>query len=196
MAKLDQKTLRLNIGNLSEIKSAALEIAESKLDDETKRFLNEFESHPVTREIEEGESGENISGTLGGYGNLFSFIGFENGAKPVEAVKNLIEKIRIIGSGKGEKGKKYGQVIFKVYVPSVEEFENNTPMPWAKGRSWLTGIEKGISGLGYFISKANFGRSRGGVQSNDAVRSGGFRNVSYFSGIYKKFIRRLFSVNK
>jgi hypothetical protein len=196
MATLDKKTLRLNIGNLSEIKSAALEIAESKLEDERKQFLNEFESHSVTEEIDAGESSENTSGTLGGYGNLFSFIGFNSGSKPTEVVKNLISKIRIIGSGKSEKGKPYGQVIFKVLVPSMDEFENKTPMPWAAGRSWLTGIERGISGLGYFISRSNSGRSGGGVQSDNKIRSGTFKNTSYFSRMYNNFLKRLFSVNK
>jgi len=194
MAKLDQRTLRLNIGNLSEIKSAALEIAESKLQDEVKEFLNEFESHKVTKEIEDGESAQNISGTLSGYGNLFSFIGFSNGAKPTEVVKDLIKKIRIAGSGRAQMGKAYGEVIFRVLVPSIDEFENKTPMPWAKGRSWLFGIERGISGFGYFISRALSGRSEGGVQADNAIRSGSFRNTSYFSKMYNGFIKRLFSV--
>lgn len=194
MAKLDQRALRLNIGNLSEIKSAALEIAESKLQDEVKEFLNEFESHKVTKEIEDGESAQNISGTLSGYGNLFSFIGFSNGSKPTEVVKDLIKKIRIAGSGRTQMGKAYGEVVFRVLVPSIDEFENKTPMPWAKGRSWLFGIERGISGFGYFISRALSGRSEGGVQADNAIRSGSFRNTSYFSKMYNGFIKRLFSV--
>jgi len=195
MATLDKKTLRLNIGNLSEIKSAALEIAESKLEDERKQFLNEFESHSVTEEMDAGESSENTSGTLGGYGNIFSFIGFNGGSKPTEIVKNLINKIRMVGSGKSERGKPYGQIVFKVFVPSMDEFENKTPIPWAAGRSWLTGIEKGISGLGYFISRSNSGRSGGGVQSDNKVRSAVFKNTSYFSRMYNNFLKRLFSVN-
>ena len=41
-----------------------------------KKLLNEFETHPVTREIEGGPDATNTSGTLGGSGNLFSFLGF------------------------------------------------------------------------------------------------------------------------
>ena len=131
---------------------------------------------------------------MGGYGNLFSFIGFSNGAKPTDAVKEWIKKIRIAGSGKTQMGKKYGEIIFKVIIPSIDEFENKTPMPWAKGRSWLTGIERGISGFGYFISRAMSGRSGGGTQADNSIRSGAFRNISYFSKIYNDFIKRLFSV--
>ena len=38
--------------------------------------INEFLRHPVTKEIEAGPTAQNISGTLDGYGNLFSYIGF------------------------------------------------------------------------------------------------------------------------
>ena len=45
-----------------------------KVEDEQKKLLEEFERHPVTVEISGGTSATNISGTLGGHGNLFSYI--------------------------------------------------------------------------------------------------------------------------
>ena len=44
--------------------------------------IQEFDEHVVTREIEGGVNAENISRTLGGRGNLFSFIGFDANANP------------------------------------------------------------------------------------------------------------------
>ena len=38
--------------------------------------MKEFDRHPITRELQQGPSSTNLSGTLGGTGNLFSFIGF------------------------------------------------------------------------------------------------------------------------
>ena len=38
-------------------------------------LLREFNNHPVTKEIESGVDSLNSSGTLGGVGNLFTFIG-------------------------------------------------------------------------------------------------------------------------
>jgi hypothetical protein len=64
-------------------------------------------------------------------------------------------------------------------------------MPWARGRSWLLGIERGISGFSFFVSKALSGRSGGGVQSSEKVSSGTFRNTSYFSRMYSAFFRRV-----
>ena len=40
-------------------------------------MIKEFLNHPVTKEIKGGIGSENISGTLGGITNLYSFIGFE-----------------------------------------------------------------------------------------------------------------------
>ena len=41
--------------------------------------LADFDRHPVTVEIEKGPDATNTSGTLGGVGNLFSFIEMEIG---------------------------------------------------------------------------------------------------------------------
>jgi len=38
--------------------------------------LKEFDKHHVTRELSQGPAGVNLSNTLNGVGNLFSFIGF------------------------------------------------------------------------------------------------------------------------
>lgn len=173
------------------IRLAALEIAESKIDDSKKNLLENFSSHDVTREIEGGAGANNISGTLGGYGNLFSFIGFQSGFDPVSSVKKLINKIRIFRKPIIKQEKNGVLVSFNVNSPKLSDFENETPMPWASGRSWLTGIEKGISGLGYFISRDGDGRSEGGQQADKKIRQASFRRVSYFTKMYSDFFKRL-----
>ena len=52
-------------------------------------MISEFESHAVTQEIEAGPEGKNSSSTLGGYGNLYSFIGFYQGSSPIETLRSL-----------------------------------------------------------------------------------------------------------
>ena len=39
-------------------------------------LVNEFESHPVTQEIQDGPSKESSDILPGGYGNLYAFLGF------------------------------------------------------------------------------------------------------------------------
>ena len=191
MAELDYKKLNLNIAKMKGLRFAALEIAESKVDDSKKNLIENFSSHEVTREIEGGAGANNISGTLGGYGNLFSFIGFNSGFNPIDSVKNLINKIRVFKKPYVKQEKDGVLVSFNVNAPRMSDFEDKTPMPWATGRSWLTGIEKGISGLGYFISRDGDGRSEGGQQADKKIRQASFRKVSYFSKMYSDFFKRL-----
>ena len=53
---------------------------------EKAKLITEFARHPVTVEIEGGVGAANTSNTLGGRGNLFSFIGFESSDKPTAAI--------------------------------------------------------------------------------------------------------------
>ena len=68
-------------------------------------MISKFESHAVTQEIGGGATATNISNTLVGAGNLanlFSFIGFEQGANPLLPIRaylaqNLeVRKIKLV----------------------------------------------------------------------------------------------------
>jgi hypothetical protein len=171
MAKLDSKNLIMNIGKIKAIKEAAFELADSRVYSAKTNLMDEFNSHVITREIDAGENSANISGTLGGYGNLFSFIGFNAGSNPTQAVRDLIDKIRIIKSSYFKVARDGSIFTFRVNIPTISQFEINTQMPWLAGRSWLSSIERGMSGFGYFIYKSLLGRSLGGIQSDEKVRS-------------------------
>jgi hypothetical protein len=151
----------------------------------------ELEDHPVTKEIESGPNGFNQSGTLGGYGNLFSFIGFEEGMRPVDVVKYFFKRklnVKAVPSSY-----KSNNIKFMVEVPDKEEIFQATPMPWIQGRSWAEGIERGISGLAKYINRMSFSsRSGQGIQANHRVRSGGFRNTKYISQIISSLKEKIF----
>jgi hypothetical protein len=146
------------------------------------QLMVEFENHPVTQEIEAGPGSSNISGTLHGYGDLFSYIGFDSGDNPIAAIKIILEKslhLRHIPSGA-----KGAIQDFVISLPSMEEIEAASPMPWASGRSWVKGIEQGIAGFGKYLTReSSASRSGRAVQVEKPMRSGGFRNTSYLSGI-------------
>ena len=63
----------------------ALKKAENHFKKAHNKLIKEFEKHPVTKELKQGPFGGNPSRTLGGYGNLYSFIGFQGG-DPTEIV--------------------------------------------------------------------------------------------------------------
>jgi len=164
----------------------------------TKNFLSlknkmiaEFLGHPVTREIEGGITSPNISKTLSsGKGNLFSFIGFYQGDKPIEPILELLRatSIRFVRTTNT-------YVEHEVTLPSSEEIFAVTPIPWAPNRSWARGIEVGISGYGYYLNRAyRDSRSGRGLQTKNRIkgRSGKFKNVKYISEILNKY-RKLFN---
>jgi hypothetical protein len=156
--------------------------------EETKQqMIQEFMNHPVTEEIMNGYNSENISNTLNGNGNLFSFIGFESGDAPIMPIIDILEKTNVVFSRSGR-----NILTANITLPSTQDIFAATPMPWASGRSWAKGIETGISGVGFYIQKYGQGRSEGGIQSNSKIRSGRFKNVPYISALLNKY-RVLFS---
>jgi hypothetical protein len=188
--KIDLEKFREDILNSREVTAALKSEAEKVLSQEKSRLQDDFNNHPVTKEIDAGPDANNTSNTLGGYGNLFSFIGFDVNSNPVDPVRELINKIRL---GKMlKKNLKTGTVSFQVNMPTTTEFESATKMPWEGGRSWLFDIEKTISGLGYYLyGKYNKSRSGTGAQSEKSVRNLAFRPVKYFNKILEDFYRRL-----
>jgi hypothetical protein len=186
--KINKKLIQKEIFNNRAVKKMVRDIVQEEVEKEKALFQQDFESHPVTQELDGGEDASNISGTLGGYGNLFSFLGFNQGANPTAPVKFLIQRIsldsNIQATGNGFR--------VKVNVPSKDEFGAVSRLPFEGGRSWLLDIERGISGLGaYLYGRFASSRSGTGIQSKYKYSNKRFRNVKYFSGMYTKFLRRL-----
>ena len=152
-------------------------------------LLKQFDDHEVTVEINAGAGTTNVSNTLGGQGDLFSFIGFDEGTRPTDAVRKVIESETelIISSAPARLDGTSIVYKFNLKIPTAS-IEAASPLPFESGQSWVTGITKGISGFsqylaGYFSSS----RSGGGVQSANIVRSGGFNTREYISEVYRNF---------
>ena len=76
-----------------------------KIEEAQKKLVRDFSSHAVTRELQSGPNAPNISGSLNGYGNLFSFIGFDSGQNPTDVIQALLSdkmrfKVRAVSSGR------------------------------------------------------------------------------------------------
>lgn len=186
--KINKKVIQKAVFTNRAIKNLVRNIVQKEVEKEKALFRKDFESHPVTQELEGGENASNISGTLGGYGNLFSFLGFSRGSNPVTPVKSLIQKIRLDSNIQNSRN----GFKFKINIPSKEEFGAVSRLPWESGRSWLLDVERGISGLGaYLYGRFQNSRSGSGIQSKYNYSNRRFRNVKYFSGMYTKFLKRL-----
>lgn len=188
------------------------EMVEREFEAIKQRMIDEFESHPVTIEIDAGPNSNNSSGTLGGYGNLFSFIGFEENFDPLKKVRDALNETNISRLT-------YKKGVWDFIVKSgkdtltKEKLFSLTPIPWAKGRSWMDGIETGISGLGLYLyaPEKGFGEKsksgtaiqlKGGKKSESAFGEGStggaialqrsrYTRTSYMSSILGNFTKSI-----
>jgi len=177
--------LRRSMEYVKEVKS----IVQGEFNEIKKELITQFNSHPVTVEIEAGVKANNTSNTLGGVGNLFTFIGFESGSRPIDPIRFALESISLTSVIISRDGSSRSSILY----PSAHDIFKITPMPWANGRSWAQGIEQGMPGLGKF-SRKDAGRSGGGLQTDNKVRGGKFSNTSYISALindFEKTINRL-----
>ncbi|HIL26687.1 MAG TPA: hypothetical protein EYG21_04745 [Nitrospinaceae bacterium] len=164
---------------------------EKKVKAAQQNLLKSFEKHPVTSEIRGGASSSNLSGTLGGIGNLFTYIGFSSGDKPLTILRVLLEQYEI----RYHHAK--GRTTINITVPTTAELFKATPMPWATGRSWAKGIETGISGLGrYLYQDSARSRSGGALQVKGRLRAGKFSNTSYLSSLLNNYYKEIRKIEK
>jgi hypothetical protein len=169
------------------------ELLSKKIERLKGEMIKDFLNLPVTKEILAGPTSSNISGTLGGYGNLFSFIGFQKGAKPIDPIINLLNQTTYDISRVSPRG----QIKLTIVMPSSNDIFNATPVPWAPGLSWAQRIETGMSGLGNYLNKSSSSsRSGSGVQSGSKARSAKFLNAKYISHFLKKWQKIFLKIEK
>ena len=162
---------------------------EQEFEKAKKVLLNEFESHAVSQELKGKTSSSNSTNTLGGEGNLYSFIGFQ-GEDALAALRELLENNIKIVSKKIDRN----NLVFslKIAFPNSTDIAAATPMPWAPGMSWAEGIERGISGLGNYLAKDSpKSRSGKGIQVDVEVRAAAFSPTEYMTGLLRDFITAL-----
>jgi len=159
-----------------------------------REMILEFMSHPVTREILGGPNASNESGTLGGYGNLFSFIGFDKGTDPIKPILDLLNNSEIHSSNTSNSG-----IMFTISIPSKQAIFAATPLPWASGRSWSEAIERGLSGLGYYLNRENLNNSNSGtgIQVKSVLRRGAkYTPVKYISSLMNEYTKKFQNIDK
>ena len=189
--KINMNSINKRIGSSKKYNNKADELVNEKFKKTKKALMEEFEKHPVTQEIEGGPNSPNISGTLNGYGNLFTFIGFELGSNPINSVRVYLQT-RIALRKKTAKGSSLNKE-YSVNIPNLESF-NFASMPWESG-SWVRGIETGVSGFSYYMSKVSLAsRSGKAIQIDGKLRSiNSSKAVPYMSDILTKFAKRITS---
>jgi len=164
----------------------AEKLARKKYETGKKVFFKQFDGHPVTREIKRGPESDNSSGLLEGEGNLFSFFGFNYGEDPIEDVKFYLENSFSFNRG----SYRQKQWNFKIKAPDKEQVEEYVVGKYGAdytSESWIAGVEKGYSGLNYYLRYSGRGRSKGGVQSSSIVNELTFKTTRYLSDMLSNF---------
>jgi len=184
MADTFEIDLKRAISSNKEYQAEVKAIVKEQFEERKTQLIENFDSHPVTQEISNPNSA-NISNTLGGYGNLYGFLGFEEDdpTLPVKEILSEKTKVNAVSIRKEE-------VTLKFTVPDLEDFDSVAALEWDT-KNWVKGIEKGISGFQNFMAKAA-GRSGKGIQIKGKVKpfTGGanrFQNTKYMTDLINKF---------
>ena len=192
--KLDIKQLlKKKLSNSKVLQNLAYGSAKKKTDALRKEALGEFNKHVVTKELEKGNTGMG-STLLGGRGNFFGFLGFNQGEQPLEIIRDAFENHVKIRNKKG-KLKKAGPTSylweFDISIPSKTEIYAVTPLSWSS-RSWVKGVERGITNYAKTIFKDS-DRSRSGValQSKQNIGFISFSPTPYITPIINNLKKQL-----
>ena len=188
-AKLNMHSINKKVNNSKGFDRQALNAAQARLNKLKQELIDDFNQHPVTREMEGGSEGANHSGTLGGYGNLFSFMGFGEGSDPVDAVRNFLKSFISLKPGRGKSRGKVKEYVIK--MPSLADFDF-AKMPWESGNNWVRAVETGMSSFSYYMHKAHEASRAGtGIQIDNKLRGRGSASRPYMTELLNKFRRRL-----
>ena len=180
------------VANSRRVRKMMDNAAEKEFQLRKKHLLKSFIGHKVSQEVLSGSESHNYSGTLSGRGNLFSFIGFSANADPINLLYAALEQGITMNKRPHVIKQKRGAIYnYTVHIPDNRDLVKLAPMPWERGRSWVTGIEKGISGLSYYIYKKVEGSNSGqGVQTSSPYIPGLiFKRVPYLSEMLRKIKR-------
>tara|TARA_R100001463_G_scaffold110410_1_gene165166 strand:- start:889 stop:1515 length:627 start_codon:yes stop_codon:yes gene_type:complete len=192
---------KINFKGSKRFQQLAYKLAKERAAKIKKEVIEDFNNHPVTKEVAQGPKGMS-SHLLGGSGNLFGFLGFEQGSKPVmilrEVLRNSFEvnrqKMRVTSLKKN-----VFTVEFDVSIPTDQQIDSVTPLPWTT-KSWVKGVEKGITNYSKTIFQPRKGvgslyqtHSRSGValQTDRSINFIKFTPTPYITEILKKARRNL-----
>lgn len=179
-------------------------LVESRFELAKDKMLETFYNSKVSREIRSDAEGDNITGTLSDAevpGNLFAFLGFENGSgeEIIQELKELIDKGTYLNTTRVKStSDNIIRYRFTGKVPTEEEIKEATPVHWgdtARGRSWVAIVENGTNAFTYYLYKRwEKGRSLEALQAKTkdgkliVVNQGEFNPTPYTTKIIKEFV--------
>jgi len=191
-AQVNWRSIQYKISKSKKLNQSLEKTGRKKFEIAKRKLMDEFEGHAVTKEIGGGSSSKNLSGSLGGYGNLFSLIGFPKGADPLSDVRSLLNASIRIKTNKARVSPKIVSKNFSVKIPTIKDFAAIGKMPYEGGNSWIEMIEMGISNFSsYMNKKSSASRSGGGIQIKGKIRMAGSTPTPYMTELLNSFRKEL-----
>lgn len=182
------------VGKVRAFRVAADAAARRAFDRAKETFMEAFDTHPITQELEEGPDAVGSSVLPEGYGNLFSFIGFYSDESPIEELRAYLDRNIRLRSNPVIQPYRY---LYTVSLPTEDDLASVTPMPFGTAKSWVLSLEKGIPGFNRYLFdlEREFAASRSGpaVQTDKKhiLRGGSVGPKPYLSTLFNEFRRAL-----
>jgi hypothetical protein len=198
---LENKAIQKEIENL----------VKSEFESQKAQMIQGFFQDEISREIKDPELG-NISKTLGGYGDLFGFIGFFAGSDPVQEASEVIfgktelKSIQIEriynrdARGRFTSGRRYRNVKISFTSPTLDDFDDTSQRVVRdySGRNWIKGVEKGISGFNRYANYPR-GESGRGVELRGAIKNpsvarpeiSNYKPRGYVTPLIQEFVKKI-----
>lgn len=124
-------------------------------------ILTEVENHVVCRELREGTVPSSIVPSSSS--SLFGFMGFDAGTDPVGELLDFLDaNIEARFKARMTTLSATSSIILPTKISMRRA---GLVLPWSSGTSWPEQIEKGVSGLKYYLEKEGYGLSDRGIQA-------------------------------
>lgn len=187
------------------VMGAKVNAALSKEFEKAKRsLLKDFDNHGVTQELSTDSGSENPaekSSNYLDYGNLFSFLGIDEGTDVTEIVRETLDMVTRI-----KRGAKFSHTIGKRFVfdvqvqyPTQEELNDATRILEWTSKGVVDLIQNGSPGytkyLFSIIRKFKNSRSGTAIQTKKGdMRNGSFRGTKWTNEVLQNFQKRLSNI--
>ena len=191
---LNLKKLRKRVSDSKSVRRRIGKIFEKQLVDRQRKLVADFDNHPVTQEIQAGRDGSNISKSLNGYGNLYTFLGFSHAEDPTSIIRNyLAAKVPYRSTSSRNTAQGFA-INFKANLPGIRDIQALSVLSHL-GRSWVTGVERGkVDGLQYYLNSrrpSSASRSGKGIQIDKRLRNTNIKPIKYVNHLLERFRKSL-----
>jgi len=165
------------------------DLTRQKYDDALEWLVDAVKSHPFSVDLMSHSRSPRLGGSQ--TGTLFGFMGFPSGANPIDELTKTLRNNIKYSVVKGRKKNQLASVT--VSIPTKSAFAVLQRLPWTQ-ESWPFLVEKGISGLEFYINDGKFpdsSRSQEGNQVNRVIRNADFNKEEYLTPLFAEFRKRL-----